>query len=190
MASEISEKISLQKNKRARYIAPLQRKMARAGRSGLRCFFFDADFDLRGDFAENFDGHRRLPDDLDRLRKLHLALVNFESLRRQSFGDVRGRDRAEHLIVLAGFARELQRDKIQQLGLLLRGFDLRGRFLRQRGANALDGLQVAFGSFDSKLPRQQIIARVAGLDGDDVATMSQLVDVLLKNDLHFVSLSS
>jgi len=159
-------------------------------RLNLLVFFFDADFDLCGDVAEHFDGHRRLADDFDGLGKLHLAFVDFESLRGKSFGDVRGSHRAEHLVAFTGLAREFQRNEIQQLGLLLRGVDLRRRFLGQRGANPLDGFQVALGRFDGELARQQKISRVAGLDGDDVAAMPQLVDIFLKNDLHFVSLSS
>src|SRR5439155_8087050 len=106
-------------------------------------FFFDADFDLRGNVAEHLDGHLRLADDLDGFRELHLALVDLESLRGEPFRDVRGCHRAKHLIVLAGFARELQRCAVQQFSLLLPGLEFRRGLLGQRGANALDRFQVA-----------------------------------------------
>src|SRR5215472_11407604 len=102
---------------------PLEGCFAQAG--GLR-FLLDADFDLRRDVAEHFDGHLRFADDPDGFGKLHLTLVDLEALRGQRLGNVRGRYRAEHLIVLARFARELQRDDIQQLGLVVRRFELRG----------------------------------------------------------------
>ena len=79
--------------------------------SGLR-FFFYGDFDLRGDVAEHFDGHLLFADDFDRLGKLYLALVDLEALRGEPLGNVRGRYGAEHLIVLAGFAREFQRNDV------------------------------------------------------------------------------
>src|SRR5205807_7657221 len=83
-------------------------------------FFFDGHLDLRGHLAEHLDGHREFSDGLERLAKLRLALVDLETLRCESFRDVRGSDRPEHLVDLPGLARELQRDAVQQFGLLLR----------------------------------------------------------------------
>src|SRR5438034_951972 len=98
--------------------------------------------------------------------------------------------RAKHLIVLAGFARELQRCAVQQFSLLLPGLEFRRGLLGQRGANALDSFQVACACLHREFARQQIIARVAGFDGHHVAAVPQLIDVFLKNDLHLGSLSS
>jgi len=78
--------------KRAHYpmcldTAPCSKNFLSANfRSG---FFFDSDFDLRGDVSEDFDGHLRFADDFNRLGKLHLALVNFEALRGKTFGNIR-----------------------------------------------------------------------------------------------------
>src|SRR5205823_6077701 len=49
---------------------------------------------------------------------------------------------------------------------------------------------IALRRFDGKLARQQVVARIAGLDRHYVAAVSQLIDVFLKNDLHLASLSS
>ena len=111
-------------------------------------------------------------------------------MRGQRFGNVRGRYGAEHLIALARLACELQRDDIQQLGLLVRRVELRGSLFGQRAANALDGFEVPLGGFHRELARQQVIARITGLDGYHVAAVSQFIDVFLKNDLHLASLSS
>src|SRR5713226_6578042 len=154
------------------------------------CFFFDRHLDLRRHVAEYLDGHRKFADGLERFAKLRLALVDLEALRRQSFRDVRGGDRAEHLIVLPGLAREFQRNAVEQRGLLLRGLQLRRRFLGQRRANPLDGLQVARRRFDRQLLRQKKIACIARLHGNHVAAVAQLFNVFLKNDLHVFSLSS
>src|SRR6266480_1242423 len=153
-------------------------------------FFSDVNLDLRGNVAENFDGHRILTDGFDRFGKLDLALVYLEVLRGERFGDVRGGDGAEHLIVLAGLARETKLHTIDQRGLFLRGVQFGGGFLRQRRANALQGLHVASGGFDRQLLRQQEIPGVAGLYGDDIAPMAELIDVFLKDYfLHRDSLS-
>src|SRR5580704_397224 len=153
-------------------------------------FFFDCYLDLRGDVAEHLDGHGSFTNRLERLAQLHLALIDLEALRRQRVRNIRRRHGSEHLIVLAGLARELDGNAIEQLGLLLRGLQLRGGFLGQRGANALDGFQVARRGLNGQLLRQKEIARVAGLHGDHVPAMPQLLDVFLKNDLHVFSLSS
>jgi hypothetical protein len=58
----------------------------------LLLFLFDGDLDLRGDLAEHLDDHLRLTNDLDRFRKLHLALVHLEALRGESFRDIAGGD--------------------------------------------------------------------------------------------------
>jgi len=153
-------------------------------------FFFDRHFDLGGDVAEDPDGHREFADSFERLTELCLALLDLEALSGESFGNVGGRDRAKHLVVLTGFARELQRNAVEQLGLFLRRLDFRGGLLGQRGANALDGLQVARGGFDGEFFGQKKIPRVAGLDGDDVAAVAELFNIFLKNNLHESSLGS
>ena len=69
-----------------------------------------------------------------------------------------------------------------------RGYSPRTTELR---ADALKRFHVADGGFDGQLLRQQEIACVAGLDGDDVSAVAELFDVFLKNYfLHCVSLCS
>jgi len=60
------------------------------------------DFYRYGIFAESFDG----------FLELELALVDFEILRGEGVGDIAGGYGAEELVVLAGFAGEVQRDTI------------------------------------------------------------------------------
>ena len=55
-------------------------------------------------------GNLVLADDLDRIGERDLALVDGEALGGERVGNIRGRDRAEQLIVLSGLAREFQRD--------------------------------------------------------------------------------
>src|SRR6266852_1949050 len=153
-------------------------------------FFFDLGFYFGGYVAENFYDDGILAEGFDGFAELDLALVDLEALHGEGFGDVGGGDGAEELVVLAGLAGEAESDAVDERGLLLRGFELVGGFLGQRGANALEGFHVAAGGFDGELARQQEIAGVAGLDGNDVAAVAELIDVFLQNDLHGVSLCS
>src|SRR4029077_12344445 len=147
-------------------------------------------FYFGGDVAEDFYGDGIFAEGFDGFAQLDLALVDLETLRGEGFGDVAGGDGAEELVILAGLASEAHGDAIDERGLLLRGFELGGGFLGEGSANALEGFHVAGGGFDGELVRQQEIAGVAGLDGDDVAAMAELVDVFLQNDLHDISLCS
>ena len=153
-------------------------------------FLGDVDGDLSGDVAENFDGDGIVAEGFDGIGDLDLALIDFEILGGQGFGYVGGGNGAEHLIVLAGLAGEAERDAVEERGLLLRGVEFVGGFLRERSADALEGFHVADAGFDGELARQKKIAGVAGLDGDNFAAMAELFDVFLKNDLHVFSLSS
>src|SRR5262249_40605241 len=121
---------------------------------------------------------------------LHLALIDLEAQRAESFGNVRGGHRAEELIVLASLAREAQGNAIHLRGLLLCSVELRCGSLCQRGTNALERLHVALRGLDGQLARQKKIARVARLDRDDVASMAELLNVFLQDDLHADSLCS
>src|ERR1700739_3220835 len=89
-------------------------------------FFFDVDLDFGGDVAENLDGYREFAEGLDGVGKLDLALVNAEPLGLETLRDIAGGDGAEHLVVLAGLAGELERNAVEQFGLLLCGVQFRG----------------------------------------------------------------
>src|SRR5882724_5453363 len=156
---------------------------------GLR-FLADVDVYAGGDLTEHLDGDRVVAESLDGFGELDLALVNLEALGCEAFGDVRSSDGAEEMIVLAGLASELDGHAAEEFGLLLRGVHFRGGFFRERSANALESFHVAGGGFDGQLARQKKITGVAGLYGDDVTTMAELIDVFLQNDLHVFSLCS
>src|SRR5579885_652272 len=147
-------------------------------------FFADVDADLGGDVPEHLDGGGIVAEGLDGVAQLHLALIHVETLSGESFGDVRGSDGAEELVVFAGFAREAERNEVQEFGLFVSGIELRGGFLREGTADPLESLHVAGGGFNGELSRQQKVAGVARLDGDHVAAMTQLFDIFLQNDLH------
>src|SRR5258708_4084491 len=153
-------------------------------------FLFDVGFYFGGYVAEDFYGDGIFAEGFDGLAELDLALVDLEALGGEGFGDVAGGYGAEELVVLAGLAGEADTHAVDERGLLLRGFELGGGFLGERVANALEGFHVAAGGFDGELVRQQEIAGVAGLDGDDVAAVAAVFDVFWQNDLHGVSLCS
>src|SRR5258708_7160097 len=73
-------------------------------------FFLDDCADMGDDVAKDFDGDVVLADGFDWFGELYLALVDLEALYRETFGDISGRDRSEHLIILAGLALEVQRN--------------------------------------------------------------------------------
>src|SRR5271165_1636275 len=152
-------------------------------------FFFDVDLDGGVDVAEDLDGHGVIAESLDGLGDVDLALVHLEVLRRERFGDVAAGDGAEHLLVFAGFTLKGERNVIQQSDLLLRALEFRGGFFGQGGADTLQCFHVAASGFDGHFAREQKIAGVAGLDGDDVAAVAELFDVFLKNDFHDRSLA-
>ena len=157
----------------------------------LELFFFgDVDYDLGGDVAEDLDRDGIFAESLDGIGELDLTLVDLEVLRGETFGDVGGGDGAKHLIVFASLAGEADRDAVEKRRLLLCGVQLSGGLFRKRSANALERFHIPDAGFNSELARQKKIAGIAGLHGDDLAPMAQLIDVFLKNDLHVLSLSS
>src|ERR1700739_4883038 len=167
-----------------------ERRRGNCEKLQLLRFFFDVDFYFGGDVAEDFYGDGVFAEGFESLAELELALVDLEALCGESFGNVAGGYGAEELIVLASLAGEVEGDAVDERGLLLRGVELGGGFLGERGANALEGFHVAAGGFDGELARQQEIAGGRGLDGDDVAAVAELFDVFLQNDLHGGSLCS
>src|ERR1700676_538789 len=114
-------------------------------------FFFDLDFYFGGYVAEDLYGDGIFADGFDGFLELDLALIDLEALRGEGFGDVGGSDGTEELIVLAGLAGEAHGDAVDERGLLLRGVELVGGFLGERGANALEGFHAAGGVFNGTL---------------------------------------
>src|SRR5712671_1211591 len=84
-------------------------------------FFFYVDFYFGGYVAEDFYRDGIFAQGFDGFFELELALVDFEILRGEGVGDVAGGHRAEELVVLAGFAGEVQRDAVDDRSLLLGG---------------------------------------------------------------------
>src|SRR5579859_787033 len=82
---------------------------------GVELFFLgNVDDYLRGDVAEDFDGDGIFAEGFDGIGELDLALVDFEVLRGEAFGDVGSGDGAEHLVVLSGLAGEVQGHAIEE----------------------------------------------------------------------------
>src|SRR6266478_105084 len=84
-------------------------------------FFFYVDFYFGGYVAEDFYRYGIFAESFDGFLELELALVDFEILRGEGVGDVAGGYGAEELVVLAGLAGAVQRDAVDDGGLLLRG---------------------------------------------------------------------
>src|SRR5882672_7260104 len=84
-------------------------------------FFFYVDFYFGGYIAEDFYRDGIFAEGFDGFLKLELAPVDFEILGGEGVGDIAGGHRAEELIVLAGLSSEVQRDAVDDGGLLLRG---------------------------------------------------------------------
>ena len=70
------------------------------------------------------------------------------------------------------------------IGHASRGLPLLGFLGVELGALALDLLLVAVGRQQRELARQQVVARVAVGDLDDLAAASEIVDVFSQNDFH------
>src|SRR5712692_2922071 len=105
----------------------------------------DDHFDLGDDFAVQFGGHFVFSQRLDGLVELDLALVERETLRGKTVGDVRRGHRPEHLVVLSRFALQRHGDRGEKIGLALRAFALGGLALGQRPLDLLHLLEVARG---------------------------------------------
>ena len=134
-----------------------------------------------GDFFR--DAHRRIFDKMVKLSERGDA-IDLEALRGKRLGDVARRHRSVQHFGLADFAGDFQlgvRDALRQRV----GDALLFGFLRvELHALALDLLLVALGHDERELARQQIIARVAIGDLDDLATAPEVVDMFSKNDFH------
>ena len=98
--------------------------------------------------------------------------------------DVAGRDRTIKLAGIAGGADEHERLALELGGNRL-GFGLVRKVVRfELGAAAIKHFPVVFGCPKRLFLRQQIVARVAVLDVDDVAHLAKAADTLKKNNLH------
>src|SRR5262249_21684441 len=105
--------------------------------------FRDVKLHAGSEIAKYFYRRGIMPARPDRIGEYNRPLVDVESLRSQSIRDVGGSDRAEELIVFAGLARELERDAVEHLRLLLRSVELGGGLFCQRTTNAFESFHVA-----------------------------------------------
>src|SRR5439155_2304754 len=124
-------------------------------------------------------------DSLDRLRQLELAPVDPDPLRLPDpVGDVRRSHRAEEGAGLAGLDVEPELCAFQLLHQLLGLLEALGLVPRTAGCELLElGHPAGCGGLGEP-PRQQVVAREARGDVDELAAEPDLLDVLSEDDLH------
>src|SRR5690606_3455288 len=154
--------------------------------AGASVLLDDPDLDLGADFGVQVDGDRKNAEALDRLLEHHVAAVHLEieALLVQPVGDVRRRDRAEQLRLLAGTRLERQRHVLERRSTPPRLQVLATSPLLGTALLLLELAYVRLRRLVREATRQQVVARVAAPHGDDVARAPQLRDVLPQDDFH------
>src|SRR5215472_2373286 len=133
------------------------------------------------------DGNLMLTQRANRLIELNLPPVHGVLLRREPVCDIRSRDRAEELIVLARLPDDRDRHRAQQLRQILR-FALQFRFFAQvRLALLLHDLAVGVRRRYREALRQQKVPRVTRRDLHHLPARAEPVDVFTKYDFHVSS---
>ncbi len=154
-------------------------------RRQLAALGHDREAEGRGHVGEELDRNFEAADPLDRLGEVELAPVDPDPLALPDpVGDVRRRDRAEERAGLAGLDVEAELGTLELLHELLRVLEAlrlvlgaaRGELLELRHAAPRRGL--------GEPSRQQVVAREARGDVDDLAAEAYLLDVLSQDDLH------
>src|SRR5438552_7892429 len=141
---------------------------------------------LNDHFAVQLHRHRVLAELLDGLAQTDFSPVGLEALLREHLRDVGGGDRAVERSGLADFPRDdgFDAGHARRNGfgtaLLFRLSDVELHSL------ALDLLQVAWRRQQRELAQQQEIARVAVRDLHHFAALSDVLDMISKNDFHWV----
>ena len=139
---------------------------------------------LDHDFRMELHLHLVQAEVLDRLLDDDLALVDAEAARGDHLGHVARRDRAVELARVAGLADRDERLAGERGGDLL-GLALQLEVARfELHAALLELGLVVLRRAQRLAQRQQEIARVAVLDLDDVAHLTEPADALQQNDLH------
>src|SRR3954447_22233258 len=128
---------------------------------------------------------------LDRLVEMHVALVDRDAARvLDRVGDVLRGDRPEQAAVVAGLLADRQDGAVELLGVLLGAGDEVASGLLLGLDPLASGLDGALGCRGGELARDQEVAQVALRDVDDRALLTDVLDVLEKNDLgHYRSSS-
>src|SRR6266851_6508894 len=150
-------------------------------------FSHDADLEVRRDVAMELHRNGVVAELLDRLRELQLAAVQLEAFGGERLGDVAAGDRAVERLGLADLAGNLDLDAGHPLRHCLGDLLILELFHVELHALALDLLFVALGRQQRHLPRQEVVARVAVRDLQQVAAASEMVDVFSQYDFHGLS---
>ena len=147
------------------------------------------DRDVSRDVGEKTDRDDVVTDSLDGAkRRADLGLLDLKTvLGIDGFGNVSVRDRTEETAVNAALGRDFDFAFVDRVGDLLGGsdtFGLSGFELGTTGFKFGDGsLRGALGTAG----RDQEVAAVAILDLDDVAEVTNVSNLLEKNNLHLIS---
>ena len=141
-----------------------------------------------GDFRVQSDGCSELAGGLDRIHGDVLRVDG--SLGRQRDGDLVGGDATEQLAGLGDLGGDFDDGTLDEF---LGGNSLfaGGNGLGQ--TSALHGLDLGgsvLGPCEAQTLRNQVVASVAGLDGHDVARVTQVIDGLGENNLSFSHFSN
>jgi len=137
-------------------------------------------------FAMEFDGHVVPTQRLEGLFQVDLAAVDLEAFFLQGLADIQRSNRAVENVLLSDLAGKLERNlgKLlrQILGLvLLDGFATDGRSL------LLFHLAYVVGGGQNSLPLgEQVVASIAGLDGNYLAAIAKLLDSFSQDYVHDV----
>ena len=144
----------------------------------------DLDRDLRGNVRSQRNAHLVQADVADRLSEVDPMPVDLHPRRRlDRLGDLRRGDRAEQPTVGTGLCRDAERLRLESR---LDRLSLRALLdLARRAALTprLGVLYVASRRCDGKPARDQVVARIAAGNRDDVADVAELSDGLAKDDL-------
>src|SRR5687767_5465885 len=155
---------------------------ARAG--SRRLLLDDPDLDHRLDRRVQLDRDVVDADLLQRLVELHGLVVDRDALLAQRRGDLRRRHRAEQVTFGVRAALDRDRGLAELLRELLHAGDALLLLDQRERAGALDLREVRLRHRHGEPARQQVVARVAGLDLHHVADATEVLDVLLQQEFH------
>src|SRR5262245_28185304 len=135
------------------------------------------------DLSPDLDRHRIRPELLDGLVEQDPAPIDRHALRREQPFDVEVRDRAEEPALLPCPGTDAELEALDLLRLCLRRLAVALRLGADHALLVLEHAQILAARLDGEAAREQIVARVPGLDAHDVADLAQVRYVVTQDDL-------